>query len=108
MSTETRNRRRYCRWQFIAEFASSVHSTLSGVYHRLQVSIQPRLSAVNKTLPAFAAEMRRRCCCSCQSISGRRGALSSNPPNGWRRGVVVSGVRRMNEVNARRARLVPG
>ena len=27
---------------------------------------------------------------------------------GWRCGVVVSGVRRMNEVNARRARLVPG
>ena len=27
---------------------------------------------------------------------------------GWRRGVVVSGVRRINEVNARRARLVPG
>ena len=27
---------------------------------------------------------------------------------GCRRGVVVSGVRRMNEVNARRARLVPG
>ena len=26
---------------------------------------------------------------------------------GWRRGVVVSSVRRMNEVNARRARLVP-
>ena len=26
----------------------------------------------------------------------------------WRRGVVVSGVRRMDEVNARRARLVPG
>ena len=26
----------------------------------------------------------------------------------WRRGVVVSGVRRMNEVNAHRARLVPG
>ena len=29
-------------------------------------------------------------------------------PFGWRRGVVVSGVRRMNEVNARRAWLVPG
>ena len=29
-------------------------------------------------------------------------------PNFWRRGVVVSGVRRMYEVNARRARLVPG
>jgi len=27
---------------------------------------------------------------------------------GWRRGAVVSGVRRMNEVNARRARLLPG
>jgi len=27
---------------------------------------------------------------------------------GWWRGVVASGVRRMNEVNARRARLVPG
>ena len=27
---------------------------------------------------------------------------------GWRRGVVVSGVRRMNEVNARLARLVLG
>ena len=27
---------------------------------------------------------------------------------GWRRGVMVSGVRRMNEVNARRARLVLG
>jgi len=27
---------------------------------------------------------------------------------GWRRGVVVSGVGRMNEVNARRARLLPG
>jgi len=26
----------------------------------------------------------------------------------WRRGAVVSGVRRMNEDNARRARLVPG
>ena len=27
---------------------------------------------------------------------------------GWRRGAVVSGVRRINEVNERRARLVPG
>jgi len=29
-------------------------------------------------------------------------------PTGWRRGAVVSGVRRMNEVSASRARLVPG
>jgi len=28
--------------------------------------------------------------------------------HGWRHGVVVSGVRRMNEVNARQAQLVPG
>jgi len=30
------------------------------------------------------------------------------PHLSWRRAVMVSGVRRMNEVNARRARLVPG
>ena len=30
------------------------------------------------------------------------------PTHGWRRGVVVSGVRRKNQVNARRARLLPG
>ena len=34
--------------------------------------------------------------------------LWSTEALGWRRGVVVSGVRRMNEVNAHRARLVPG
>ena len=35
--------------------------------------------------------------------------LLTIPPHlGWRRGAVVSGVRRMNEVNARRARLLPG
>jgi len=33
--------------------------------------------------------------------------VASQHPS-WRRGVVVSGVRRMDEVNARRARLVPG
>jgi len=37
-----------------------------------------------------------------QSISGRVAC------DAWGRGVVVSGVRRMNKVNARRARLVPG
>jgi len=30
------------------------------------------------------------------------------PMVGWRRGVVVSGIRRMKEVNPRRARLIPG
>ena len=35
-------------------------------------------------------------------------AAASAATAGWRRGVVVSGVRRMNEVNAHRARLVLG
>ena len=39
---------------------------------------------------------------------GARSIVMSVSLSGWRRGVVVSGVRRMNEVNARRARLVPG
>jgi len=34
--------------------------------------------------------------------------LLANDNLGWRRGAVVSGVRHMNEVNARRARLLPG
>jgi len=38
----------------------------------------------------------------------RARARDAVPTRYWRRGVVVSGVRRMNEVNARRARLVPG
>jgi len=38
----------------------------------------------------------------------RRRGTRGTPRRGWRRGVVVSGVRRMNEVNALRARLVPG
>ena len=42
-------------------------------------------------------------CCLCHICS-----LISTLTIGWRRGVVVSGVRRMNEVNARRAWLVPG
>ena len=39
--------------------------------------------------------------------AGHSGTILYFPSN-WHRGVVVSGVRRMNEVNARRARLVPG
>ena len=34
--------------------------------------------------------------------------LGPGSPTGMERGVVVSGVRRMNEVNVRRARLLPG
>jgi len=58
--------------------------------------------------------------CSAESTaSGFRPSISGFPTSSsatctshsvlsWRRGVVVSGVRRLNEVNARRARLVPG
>ena len=41
----------------------------------------------------------------CQSTEGKQADESRRRR---RRGVVVSGVRRMNEVNARRTRLVPG
>ena len=50
----------------------------------------------------------------CQSVSQSVSAINPNVlqvtvlRSGWRRGVVVSGDRRMNEVNPRRARLVPG
>jgi len=43
-----------------------------------------------------------------KEMAATRSALLPNHPPCWRRGVVVSGVRRMNEVNALRARLVPG
>ena len=80
-----------------------------------------RRSAAN--LPHVAAAVDRRdrqtdrrtdtrpCRDACRILRARCSkaetrAVDSNV--GWRRGVVVSGVRRMNEVNARRARLVPG
>jgi len=40
--------------------------------------------------------------------SATSGVLDVLKVTGWWRGAVVSGVRRMNEVNPRRARLVPG
>jgi len=49
----------------------------------------------------------------CQQISSGARLLATDETLvhislSWRRGVVVSGVHRMNEVNARRALLVPG
>ena len=41
------------------------------------------------------------------NYSGRASELGGIVNLLWRRGVVVSGVRRVNKVNARRARLVP-
>ena len=50
-------------------------------------------------------QIRRRPTVAKEGLISRRHATATVV---WRRGVVVSGVRRMNEVNARRARLVPG
>jgi len=49
----------------------------------------------------------------CQQISSGARLLATDETLvhislSWLRGVVVSGVRRMNEINARRALLVPG
>jgi len=48
------------------------------------------------------------CCAACSYysvlLSDRQTVM---PPPRWRRGAVVSGVHRTNEVNQRRARLVP-
>ena len=43
-----------------------------------------------------------------ESINDRGQFITLSVNFGWRRGLVVSGVRRMNKVNARRVRLVPG
>jgi len=43
-----------------------------------------------------------------EKMDGQTDTTDCSTLLGWRRGVVVSGVRRMNEVNARRARLLPG
>ena len=53
---------------------------------------------------------RIRASSPCVSLLTVPGYLPPPPrtPFGWRRGVVVSGVRSMNEVNTRRTRLVPG
>ena len=42
------------------------------------------------------------------ALRNAQSTLYEHHTPGWRRGAVVSGVRRTNEVNARRARLVPG
>ena len=43
-----------------------------------------------------------------QQVVQQQRCCTTHTHLGWRRGAVVSGVRRMNKVNARRARLLPG
>ena len=57
--------------------------------------------SIRASVPAEA--LRDRLATDFASLS----SLDIHITTDWRRGVVVSGVRRMNEVNARRARLVP-
>jgi len=64
-------------------------------------------------LSSLGLVMRSTCLCppvSQPSLYPMESRPFTPPPTylGWRRGVVVSGVCRMNEVNARRARLVLG
>jgi len=56
----------------------------------------------------FLQKVRRTAAPLLLSAGASRAANDRYLLSGWRRGIVVSGVRRMNEVNARRARLVPG
>jgi len=73
-------------------------------------------SSVYDVPPPHASGIIQCCdtsvCLSVPATSSTRRILGLSPVSntrlGWRRGVVVSGVRRMNEVNARRARLVLG
>jgi len=58
---------------------------------------------------ASISHSRASCAVCCRSVCRWRDVgVPLFAHVGWRRGIVVSGVRRMNEVNARRARLVPG
>jgi len=49
-----------------------------------------------------------RCAAVCGGVTSTEEVQGRGRVRRWRRGVVVCGVRRMNEVNARRARLVLG
>ena len=62
-------------------------------------------------MDSFVRSVQTRC--KVQNMDKWTLAISSqcyalNYPFSWRRGIVVSGVHCMNEVNARRAWLVPG
>ena len=88
----------------------------TGVAGRRQLVAQPGGLMLSFVLmyPALVAEFRTdrrrnyQCRRTIRKITDGNHHQSHAFSVGWRRGAVVSGVRRMNEVNARRARLVPG
>ena len=75
------------------------------VHHARQSAYPPSYVARRGILPVRGQQR-----CRHRALLGRTPPQVNHPTinNGWRPGVLVSGVRRMNEVNARRARLVPG
>jgi len=99
---------------FATERRAAVRSAVCGdvVARRLPLSIDiswPRgaQQQTRRTLLQWSIDGTDRRADYAGSVSKRICRIMSSH-SGWRRGVVVSGVRRMNEVNARRARLAPG
>ena len=82
-------------------------STAAAAAQRTIYALDAVAAADDVSPPARAASVRPSVDSS-PSLRCRRAVRCTKPRPGWRRGVVASGVGRMNEVNARRARLVPG
>ena len=99
----SRNSCQFCRLQKCYAVGMSRQGERASVY---DVPPPPR------TLAALSSAAIRPSVCPSHATSSTRRILGLSPVSntrlGWRCGVVVSGVRRMNEVNARRARLVLG
>jgi len=73
------------------------------------VTVRSRGSSVPEWLACCTQALRARIQIAVATLSGNslRQTVHTHRAS-WRRGVVVSGVRRTNEVNARRARLLLG
>ena len=93
-----------------ASSAASRSATPSECHVR--VSLPASTTCRPRTLAALSSAAIRPSVCPSHATSSTRRILGLSPVSntrlGWRCGVVVSGVRRMSEVNARRARLVLG
>ena len=104
--------------------STAVGSIVAAINYRRSLCWTSSVGSQHDAIRAFAAQ-RRRACSTAPAAHRQLSTDTYLPParwltqsgapcsrirhtHGWRRGVVGSGVRRMNEVNARRARLVPG
>ena len=90
---------------------AAVHSILKHAAYCYRWSVVGVSVGHNVSCARTAEHNLSRCHLGC-GLVGPMNHVEARIPRGkgqfWRLGVVVSGVRRMNEVNARRARLVPG